>query len=145
MGIRTLDNVGVVVADLERAIAFFEALGLRVEGRAEVGGDWVDQVLGMEDVRSSIAVLSTPDGHGRLELMTFHSPRSVDGDTQAPPNTYGLRRLAFTVDDIEASVTALHEQGGELMGDVVRYEDAYRLCYARGPEGLIVMLAEPLG
>lgn len=151
MSVGRLDNVGIVVEDLQAAVAFFVALGLEVLGEgpggsaATVEGDWVDRVLGLEDVRSEVAMLKTPDGDGRLELMRFHSPSLREGDRAAPPNTHGLRRIAFTVDDIDAAVTGLRERGSELIGEVVRYEDAFRLCYVRGPEGIIVMLAEELG
>jgi catechol 2,3-dioxygenase-like lactoylglutathione lyase family enzyme len=134
-----------VVEDLAAATEFFAELGLKVLGEQPVEGDWVDRVTGLEGVRVDIAMLETPDGHGRLELMQFHTPSARDGDRNAPPNTLGIRRLAFGVDDIDAAVAGLRARGTELLGEVVRYEDSYRLCYVRGPEGIIVMLAEQIG
>ncbi len=137
--------MGIVVDDLAAVTTFFVELGLQVQGEGMVEGDWVDRVVGLEHVRTEVAMLQTPDGHGRLELMKFHSPPAGGGDTQAPPNTLGLRRLAFAVDDIEATVAGLQARGAELLGKVERYEDSYRLCYVRGPEGIIIMLAEQIG
>lgn len=145
MTIQTLDNVGIVVEDLAGITRFFSDLGLEVIGEDTVEGTWVDKVVGLDGVRTQIAVLQTPDGHGRLELMKFHSPESRVGDQGAPPNTLGIRRLAFTVDDIDAAVATLQSKGVTMVGEVVRYEDAYRLCYVNGPESIIVMLAEKLG
>lgn len=147
MTINSLENVGIVVQDLPAVTSFFADLGMTVEGEATVEGDWVDRVLGMDGVRSQIAVLRTPDGHGRLELMHYLSPESeaVDGGADVPLNALGIRRLAFSVDDIDTTVAGLRARGLELMGEVVRYEDVYRLCYVRGPEGIVVMLAEQLG
>ena len=145
MTIQRLENVGIVVEDLAAATEFFAELGLKVLGEQPVAGDWVDRVTGLEGVRVDIAMLETPDGHGRLELMQFHAPSARDGDRNAPPNTLGIRRLAFGVDDIDAAVAGLRARGTELLGEVVRYEDSYRLCYLRGPEGIIVMLAEQIG
>jgi catechol 2,3-dioxygenase-like lactoylglutathione lyase family enzyme len=145
MTIQRLENVGIVVEDLAAATEFFAELGLKVLGEQPVEGDWVDRVTGLEGVRVDIAMLETPDGHGRLELMQFHAPSARDGDRNAPPNTLGIRRLAFGVDDIDAAVAGLRARGTELLGEVVRYEDSYRLCYVRGPEGIIVMLAEQIG
>ncbi len=145
MTIQRLDNVGIVVDDLSAVTRFFVELGLEVLVEDTVEGAWVDRVVGLEGVRTQIAILQTPDGHGRLELMKFHTPQVRKGDQGAPPNTLGIRRIAFTVDDIDAAVTALRSRGVELVGEVVRYEDAYRLCYVDGPEGIIVMLAEELG
>jgi len=124
--------------------AFFVDLGLKEVGSTEVGGEWVDRVVGLEDVRCEICMLQTADGHGRLEVMHFKSPPAREGDPAAAPNTLGIRRLAFTVDDLDAAVAKVRERGSELLGDVVAYEDIYRLCYVRGPEGIIVMLAEQL-
>jgi catechol 2,3-dioxygenase-like lactoylglutathione lyase family enzyme len=143
--IQSLENVGIVVEDLEATKAFFIELGLEQVGEAEVGGEWVDRVVGLEDVRCELSILQTEDGHGRLELMQFASPPARKGDTNAPPNTLGIRRLAFSVDDLDAAVASVEDRGLELLGDIVRYEDIYRLCYVRGPEGIIVMLAERLG
>ena len=112
---------------------------------ASVEGDWVDRTLGLEDVSSDIVMLVTPDGHGRLELQHYRRPTARDADRDAPPNTHGLHRVAFGVDDVDAAVQTAIDGGAELLGDIVRYEDAYRICYLRGPEGIIVMLAERLG
>jgi catechol 2,3-dioxygenase-like lactoylglutathione lyase family enzyme len=143
--IQSLENVGIVVDDLAAAKAFFVELGLEQVGEAEVTGEWVDRVVGLEGVRCELSMLQTADGHGRLELMRFDSPAARKGDTNAPPNTLGIRRIAFSVDDIDAAVARLRDRGLELLGEVVRYEDIYRLCYVRGPEGIIVMLAERIG
>jgi len=145
MTIERIDHVGIVVDDLAAATAFFMELGLELQGGAPVEGDWVDRVVGLEGVRAEIAMLQTQDGHGRVELSTFHSP-SVEGDKQpAPANTRGIRHIAFVVDDIDAVVAGLRARGTELVGDMERYGDSYRLCYVRGPEGIIVELAEQLG
>ncbi len=143
--IQALENIGIVVEDLAAVKAFFIELGLEEVGEAEVGGEWVDRVVGLEDVRCQLSMLQTPEGHGQLELMQFHSPPAREGDTNAPPNTLGIRRLAFSVDDLDAAVARVRDRGLELLGDVVHYEHIYRLCYVRGPEGIIVMLAERLG
>jgi catechol 2,3-dioxygenase-like lactoylglutathione lyase family enzyme len=145
MTIQRLENVGIVVEDLAAATEFFVELGLEALGQGPVEGDWVDRVVGLEGVRVDVAMLQTPDGHGRLELMQFRSPSARSGDRDAPPNTLGIRRVAFGVDDIDAAVAGLRARGVQLLGEVVRYEDSYRLCYVRGPEGIIVMLAEQLG
>ena len=145
MTIERLENVGIVVDDLAAVTEFFVELGLEVLGEGPVEGDWVDRVVGLEGVRADIAMLQTPDGHGRLELMRFSAPTARSGDPQAPPNTLGIRRIAFGVDDIDAAVVGLRARGTALLGEVVRYEDSYRLCYVRGPEGILVMLAEQLG
>ena len=145
MTIQRLENVGIVVDDLAAATEFFVELGLELLGEGPVEGDWVDRVVGLEGVRVDVAMLQTPDGHGRLELMSFRAPSARDGDRNAPPNTLGIRRLAFGVDDIDAAVAGLRARGTQLLGEVVRYEDSYRLCYVRGPEGIIVMLAEQIG
>lgn len=143
--IQSLENIGVVVEDLAAVKAFFVGLGLEQVGETEVAGEFVDRVVGLEDVRCQICMLQAADGHGRLELMQFKSPVAREGDTNAAPNTLGIRRLAFSVDDLDAAVAKVRERGLELLGDVVAYEDIYRLCYVRGPEGIIVMLAEQLG
>jgi catechol 2,3-dioxygenase-like lactoylglutathione lyase family enzyme len=145
MTIQRLENVGIVVDDLAAATAFFVELGLKLQGEGMVEGGWVDRVVGLEGVRTEVTMLETPDGHGRLELMKFHAPAARDGDRNAPPNTLGIRRVAFAVDDVDAAVAALQARGTELVGEVERYEDGYRLCYVRGPEGIIVMLAEQIG
>jgi catechol 2,3-dioxygenase-like lactoylglutathione lyase family enzyme len=145
MSIQRLENVGIVVDDLPAATEFFVELGLERLGEGPVEGGWVDRVVGLEGVRVDVAMLGTPDGHGGLELMKFHAPSARVGDQNAPPNTLGIRRIAFTVDDIDAAVAGLRARGTELLGQVEQYEDSYRLCYVRGPEGIIVMLAEQLG
>ncbi|MFE7565278.1 VOC family protein [Kitasatospora sp. NPDC057500] len=146
MTIRRMDNVLIVVEDLDAVVAFFTELGLELEGRSPVEGPWVEQIIGLEDVRQEVAMLRTPDGHGRIELAVFHSPEPVRPEPrQAPPNTLGIRRVMFAVDDIDDTVVRLLAHGAELVGEVVRFEDVYRLCYVRGPEGIIVGLAEELG
>jgi catechol 2,3-dioxygenase-like lactoylglutathione lyase family enzyme len=144
MGIRRLDHVGVVVDDLEAAVAFFVELGMELEGEAPVEGRWLDRVVGLEDVRVDVAMVRTPDGHGRLELTKFHRPTAVGDEPNAPANTLGLRRIMFAVDDIEDVLARLQAHGGELVGEVDQYEDSFRLCYVRGPAGIIVSLAEQL-
>ncbi|HEY2715975.1 MAG TPA: VOC family protein [Solirubrobacterales bacterium] len=140
-----MDHVGVVVDDFPAAIAFFLALGLELQGEWSVEGDPVDRIVGLEGVRSQVAMLQTPDGHARVELSKFHSPGHEEGDPEAPSNALGIRHLTFAVDDLDDTLDRLRAQGAELVGEVVRYGDIYRLCYLRGPEGIIVELAEPLG
>jgi catechol 2,3-dioxygenase-like lactoylglutathione lyase family enzyme len=141
-----LDNVGVVVEDLEAAIAFFDELGMELEGRATLEGDWVDRVDGLQGTRADIAMLRTPDGRGRLELTRYQHPAAVGPDPASePPNTRGMGRIMFNVDDIDAVVARLQALGGKLVGEIVQYENAYRLCYLRGPEGIILGLAEDIG
>jgi catechol 2,3-dioxygenase-like lactoylglutathione lyase family enzyme len=145
MTIKRMDNVLLVVDDLEAAIAFFAELGMELEGQTTVEGPSVDRVVGLDGVRSDIAMMRTPDGHGRLELDRFHTPPAVRAEpATAPVNTLGIRRIMFTVDDIEDVLARLQTLGAELIGEVVRYEDSYRLCYVRGPEGILVALAEEL-
>ena len=144
MTILRMDNVGIVVDDLKAAIAFFVELGLELEGEATVEGQWVDRIVGIDGVRSDIAMLRTPDGHGRLELSRFHTPPANTAEPNAPVNTLGYRRVMFAVTDIEDVLARLQAHGAELVGEVVQYEDSYRLCYIRGPEAIIVALAEPL-
>jgi catechol 2,3-dioxygenase-like lactoylglutathione lyase family enzyme len=145
MAIQRMDHVGVVVDDLAAATAFFVELGLKLEGEAPVEGRWVDRVTGLDDVRVNIAMMRTPDGHGRLELTKFRTPAAVSAAPEnASANTLGLRRIMFAVDDIEDVVARLHAHGAELVGELGQYEDSYRLCYVRGPEGIIVALAEQL-
>jgi catechol 2,3-dioxygenase-like lactoylglutathione lyase family enzyme len=140
-----MDNVGIVVADLKAAVAFFVELGLEVEGEATVEGRSVDRVVGLDDVRSDIAMLRTPDGHSRLELSKFHAPPAIRRTPEpAPVNALGYLRVMFAVDDIEDVLARLQAHGAELVGELVTYEDSYRLCYVRGPEGIIVALAEQL-
>lgn len=139
-----MDNVGIVVDDLAAAIAFFVELGLELEAEMPVEGDWVDRIVGLDGVRNDIATLRTPDGHGRLELMKFHAPTATTAEPNAPANTLGIRRIMFAVTDIEDVLARLEARGAELVGEVVQYEDKYRLCYLRGPEGIIVALAEQL-
>jgi catechol 2,3-dioxygenase-like lactoylglutathione lyase family enzyme len=146
MTLRRMDNVSVVVDDLDPAIAFFEALGMELEGRATVEGDLVDRLVGLHGTRSDIAMMRTPDGHGRLELTRYQHPAAVGPDPGSEPaNTRGMSRVMFNVDDIDDVVERLQALGGALVGEIVRYEDAYRLCYLRGPEGIIVGLAEDIG
>ena len=140
-----MDNVLIVVDDLDAAIAFFVELGMEVEGRMPIEGPWVDRVNGLDHVRVEIAMMRTPDGHGRLELTKFHSPAAISPEPKnALGNTLGLRSIMFTVGDIDAAVAGLRARGAELVGQLVQYEESYRLCYVRGPEGIIVALAEPL-
>jgi catechol 2,3-dioxygenase-like lactoylglutathione lyase family enzyme len=145
MTVLRLDNVGIVVDDLDAAVAFFTELGLELEGRAEIEGIWADQTVGLDGVRSEIAMMRTPDGHGKLELTTYRSPDVSRPDVPEPPNTLGLHRVMFAVDDIDATIARLRPLGAELLGEVARYEDIYRLCYLRGPAGIILALAEQLG
>jgi catechol 2,3-dioxygenase-like lactoylglutathione lyase family enzyme len=145
MTIRRMDHVGIVVDDLEAATAFFIELGLELQGEAPVEGEWVDRVVGLEGVRAEIAMMQTPDGHGRVELAKFRAPSCPSGDRHAPANTPGIRHLTFAVDDLDAVVAGVGARGAELVGEVERYKDSYRLCYVRGPEGIIVELAEQIG
>ena len=140
-----MDNVAIVVDDLAAATAFFVELGLELEGEATVEGGFADRVVGLEGVRSDIAMLRTPDGHGRIELTKFQTPAAISVEPNAPVNRLGMGRIMFAVDDIDAVVAGLQARGSELVGEVVQYEDSYRLCYVRGPEGIIVALAEQLG
>jgi catechol 2,3-dioxygenase-like lactoylglutathione lyase family enzyme len=145
MAIQRMDHVGVVVDDLAAATAFFVELGLELQGEGSVEGDWVDRVVGLDGVHSDIAMLETPDGHGRVELTKFHSPPAQGGERHAPPNALGIRHLTFEVDDVDDAFARLQAHGAELVGEVERYGDIYRLCYVRGPEGIIVELAERIG
>jgi catechol 2,3-dioxygenase-like lactoylglutathione lyase family enzyme len=143
--IERMDHVGVVVDDLEAATAFFVELGLVLEGEAAVEGRWVDRVNRLDGVRVDIAMMRTPDGHGRLELTKFHTPTAVSAEPEnALGNTLGLRSVMFAVDDLDATVAGLRARGAELVGEVAQYQDSYRLCYVRGPEGIIVALAEQI-
>jgi len=145
MTIQRMEHVGIVVDDLAAATAFFGELGLELQGERPVEGGWVDRVVGLEGVRAEIAMMETPDGHGRLELTKFHAPSGRGGDRHAPANTLGIRHVAFSVDDVDAVLASLRARGAELVGEVERYEDSYRLCYVRGPEGIIIELAERIG
>ena len=144
MTIQRMDNVGIVVDDLKAATAFFLELGLELEGEATVEGPSVDRIVGLDGVRSDIAMMRTPDGHGRLELSRFHTPPATAAEPNAPVNTLGIRRIMFAVEDIDDVLARLQAHGAELVGEVVQYEDKYRLCYVRGPEGIMVALAEEL-
>jgi catechol 2,3-dioxygenase-like lactoylglutathione lyase family enzyme len=146
MTIKRMDNVLIVVEDLEGAKAFFAEIGMELEGEMTVEGPWVDSVVGLENVRTDIAMLRTPDGHGRVELSKFHNPPPVRPEpASAPSNTLGLRRIMFNVVGIDDLVARLRNLGAELVGEIAQYEDMYRLCFVRGPEGIIVGLAEDLG
>jgi len=146
MTIQRMDNVLIVVEDIDVVIAFFIELGMELEGKAPVEGRWVERVIGIDDVRQDVAMLRTPDGHGRIELAMFHAPKAIRPEpTDAPANTLGIRRVMFAVDDIDTVVARLLARGAELVGEIVRYEDVYRLCYVRGPEGIVIGLAEELG
>ena len=145
MSLLRMDNVLIVVDDLEAATAFFVEIGMELEGEAPVEGLWVDRIVGLDDVRQHVAMLRTPDGHGRLELTKFHNPTAVTAEPKnAPVNTLGIRRIMFAVDDIEDVLARLRAHGAELVGELEQYEDSYRLCYVRGPEGIIVALAEQI-
>lgn len=144
MAISRMDNVGIVVASLDGAIDFFVTLGMTLQGRATIEGEWAGRVTGLGDQRVEIAMLVTPDGHGRLELSRFLAPAVVADHRAAPVNALGYLRVMFTVDDLDATLARLSERA-RVVGEVVRYEDAYRLCYVRGPEELLIGLAEELG
>jgi catechol 2,3-dioxygenase-like lactoylglutathione lyase family enzyme len=145
MTIQRMDHVSVIVDDLEAARAFFLELGMEPDGEQSVEGRWVDRVNGLDNVRVDMAMMRTPDGHGRLELTKFHSPPLASAEPEnAPPNTLGLRTVMFLVEDIDDVVARLRAHGGELVGEIDQYEDIYRLCYLRGPAGIIVALAEQL-
>lgn len=141
-----MDNVLIVVNDIGAAKAFFTELGMEEEGEMTVEGQWVDRVIGLENVRSDIFMMRTPDGHSRIELSKFHTPQAVRTEQDnAPSNALGMRRIMFAVDDIDDVVPRLQSLGGKLVGDIVQFEDIYRLCYLRGPEGIMIGLAEQLG
>jgi len=145
MTLLRMDNVLIVVDDLKAAIAFFTELGLELEVETTVEGAWVDRIVGLDGVTSDIAMMRTPDGHGRLELDKFHTPKAVRAEPEdAPVNTLGIRRIMFAVDDIEDVLARLRTHGAELIGELEQYEDSYRLCYVRGPEGIIIALAQQL-
>jgi catechol 2,3-dioxygenase-like lactoylglutathione lyase family enzyme len=140
-----MDHVGIVVEDLAAATEFFVGLGLELQGEGPVEGRWVDRVVGLERVRAEIAIVQTPDGHGRVELAKFHTPSAQADNQRAQANTPGIRHVAFAVEDIDAVVADLRARGGELVGELERYKDSYRLCYVRGPEGIIIELAQQIG
>lgn len=145
MTIKRMDHVSVIVDDLPAAIAFFTMLGMTVEGQIPVEGNWVDRLNGLEGVQVDIAMMRTPDGHGRVELTKFRNPELVTVEPAiVPPNTLGLRRIMFAVEDLDDTVARLRAHGAELIGELVQYEDKYKLCYMRGPAGIIVALAEEL-
>jgi len=145
MTIQRMDNVGIVVEDLDAATAFFTELGMELEGRAQIEGLWADRIAGLDGVRSDVATMRTPDGHSKLELAEYHTPTAVGAEPEnPPPNTLGLHRVMFAVDDIDDTVARLRAHSAKLLGEVAQYEDSYRLCYLRGPAGIIVALAEEL-
>ena len=144
MTVRRIDHVGIVVEDLAAATGFFVELGLELQGEGQVEGSWVDRVVALDGVRSEIVMLESPDGNGRVELSKFHAPPGPEGDRQAPANVPGIRHIAFLVDDIDDVLARLQALGAKLVGVVERYQDRYRLCYVRGPEGIIVELAEEI-
>jgi catechol 2,3-dioxygenase-like lactoylglutathione lyase family enzyme len=145
MTIQRMDNVGIVVNDLKAAAAFFVELGLGRQNEMPVEGRWVDRIVGLDGVRVDTATMRTPDGNSRLELIKFHRPTAISAEPiNAPANTLGIRRIMFAVDDIDDVVARLQKHGAELIGEVAQYEDKYRLCYLRGPEGIIVALAQQL-
>ena len=145
MAILRMHNVLTVVDDLNAAKAFFAELGMELEGQTTVEGPWVDRVFGLDDARADIAMMRTPDGHSRVELTKFHRPPAVRAEPEsAPANTLGIRRIMFAVDDVDDVVARLRSHGAELVGEIVQYKDIYRLCFLRGPEGIIIGLAERL-
>src|SRR5512147_2581549 len=144
MTIKRMDNIGVVVESLDTAISFFTELGLKLEGRAMIEGEWAGRVTGLGEQRVEIAMMVTPDGHSRLEISRFLTPPAVADHRNAPVNSLGYLRVMFTVDDIDETLARLNKRGAQLVGEVVQYEDSYRLCYIRGPEGLLIGLAEQL-
>ena len=143
--IERMENVGIVGGDLDAAVAFFTELGLELEGEAQIEGRWADRTVGLDGVRSDIAMMRTPHGHSKLELTKFHTPAAAGAEPEnPPPNTLGLHRVMSAVKDIEDVLARLRAYGAELLGEVAQYEDSYRLCYLRGPEGIIVALAEQI-
>ena len=146
MTLQRMDNVLIVVEDLERAKAFFAELGMELEGKGQIEGVWADRTVGLDGVRSEIAMMRTPDGHSKLELTRYHNPAANSAKPEKlPPNTLGLHRVMFTVDDIDDTIARLRTHGAELLGQVAQYESMFRLCYLRGPAGIIVALAEEIG
>lgn len=145
MALKRMDNVGIVVENLDQAIAFFLDLGLELEGRATIDGEWAGRVTGLSNQQVEIAMMRTPDGHSRLELSRFLAPTTIADHRNAPVNALGYLRVMFAVDDIDETLGKLQKRGAQLVGEVVRYRDVYKLCYIRGPEGILVGLAEELG
>src|SRR3989441_1731021 len=145
MALKRMDNVGIVVESLDTAIAFFTELGMKLEGRTTIEGEWAGRVTGLGDQRVEIAMMRTPDGHSRLEISRFLTPPAVADHRNAPVNALGYLRVMFAVDDIDETLEKLRKRGAQLVGEVVQYEDSYRLCYIRGPEGLLMGLADQLG
>src|SRR4029079_11484831 len=145
MALKRMDNVGIVIDDLGGTIDFFRELGLELEGRATIDGEWAGRVTGLHDQRVEIAMMRTPDGHGGLEISRFLTPPTVADHRDAPVNALGYLRVMFAVDDIDDTLARLREHGAQLVGEVVRYQDMYRLCYIRGPEGILIGLAEHIG
>jgi len=144
MTVKRMDNVGIVVESLDTAIAFFTELGLELEGRAKIEGEWAGRITGLGDQHVEIAMMRTPDGHSRLELSRFLTPRVVADHRNAPVNALGYLRVMFAVDDIDDTLARLRKRGAQLVGEVVQYQDVYRLCYIRGPEGILIGLAQEL-
>jgi catechol 2,3-dioxygenase-like lactoylglutathione lyase family enzyme len=145
MTIQRMDNVLIVVEDLEAAKSFFAELGMELDGETQVEGAWAASVVGLDEVRADIAMMRTPDGHGRVELTKFHTPPAIRAEPEnAPSNALGIRRIMFTVDDLDDVVARLRSHGAELVGEIAQYEDSYRLCFLRGPEGIVIGLAEEL-
>jgi catechol 2,3-dioxygenase-like lactoylglutathione lyase family enzyme len=146
MALKRMDNVLIVVEDIEAAKAFFAELGMELEAETQVEGPWVDGTVGLEGVRADIAMMRTPDGHGRVELSRFHTPPAVRAEPEnAPANALGIRRIMFAVEGIDDVVDRLRAHGAELLDEIAQYKDLYRLCFVRGPEGIIIGLAEELG
>src|ERR671924_2385883 len=145
MAVQRMDNVGIVVEDLPRAIEFFRELGLELEGQATIDGDWAERVTGLHPMRVEVAMMRTPDGHSRLEISRFLTPAVVADHRTAPVNALGYLRVMFAVDDLDDTLARLSEHGAQLVDEVVQYEDVYRLCYVRGPEGILIGLAERIG
>ena len=145
MSLKRMDNVGIIVEDIDAAIEFFRELGLELEGRAPIEGDWADGVTGLRGMRVEIAMMRTPDGHSRIELSRFLAPPVVADHRNAPVNALGYLRVMFAVDDLDDTLARLRDHGAQLVDEVVQYEDVYRLCYVRGPEGILIGLAEPIG
>ena len=144
-GLKRMDNMGIVVEDLPETIAFFEELGLELEGRAMIEGEWAGRITGLGDQRVEVAMMRTPDGHSRLELSRFLEPQVVADHREAPVNALGYLRVMFAVDDLDDTLARLRRHGAQLVDEVVQYEDVYRLCYVRGPEGILIGLAEQIG